>query len=246
MDFARASGAIPVFRPERTTGDQPGERPSRTRAVLETSSANKAQGSDACNMHECMRGTTLATLPVRCVPQLARLVSLLPVIIRDQTRCHILTSCSHVLPGRPIHLAAWWHFGHAHSKKRHHKTGDCSQSVSRPLACRPYLRPTKIAGPSPERLLTLQMIAAVIAWGYSTLIRAISPQGADGLVYETSKVLPGSWMSKCRYGGFDSMVAPAQVMVTSSMRQWPCCLHVPRRCCQLCLQGVCSPASSCL
>lgn len=66
---------------------------------------------------------------------------------------------------RPIFFAWWWYFGRAHSKNRHQKTGACSQSASQPPACRPYLRPTKIAGPLPESL-ALQ-IAAVIAWSYS-------------------------------------------------------------------------------
>ncbi|TFA98629.1 hypothetical protein CCMA1212_009589, partial [Trichoderma ghanense] len=55
-------------------------RPSRRRAVLETSSANKAQGPDACSMHgvDERHDSGNPACPMR--PRPARLVSILPVI----------------------------------------------------------------------------------------------------------------------------------------------------------------------
>lgn len=138
---------------------QKGERA----AGKETSPANEAQGPSIPAAPACVAQQRVdygdPTLAMH--PHLARCSIL--AVWRAQT-------------STSTHLCAWWwYFGRAHSKNRHQKTGACSQSASQPRACRPYLRPTKIAGPLPEPL-TLQ-IAAIIAWSYSRLIRAISPQG---------------------------------------------------------------------
>jgi hypothetical protein len=116
---------------------------------------------------------------------------------------------------RPIFFAWWRYFGRAHSKNRHQKTGACSQSASQPPACRPYLRPTKIAGPLPESL-ALQ-IAAVIAWSYSRPDTSHRATKVKWSRFETCLLLPCNSGSGRQPKG-TSMVALTQVMVTSEMR----------------------------
>ncbi|KAL6796051.1 hypothetical protein GGI42DRAFT_102465 [Trichoderma sp. SZMC 28013] len=145
MDFARASGAIlAVFKATRPNGRAPISTKTRSRKPLRPIT-HKAPTPAACTEGRDTILVTLLRTPYSydATPPLG---PLLPVY-----KGHNVS-----VPHRPI--CAWWYFGVAHSKNRHHKTGACSQSASQPLACCPYLRPTKIAGPSPEPL-TLQIAA---------------------------------------------------------------------------------------
>ncbi|KAL7791059.1 hypothetical protein V8C43DRAFT_284107 [Trichoderma afarasin] len=171
MDFARASGAMLVFTATRPNGRAPISNKTRSRKPLRPITP-KAPTPATCTerRNNDSGGPTFAMHPPFDP-------LLLPVY-----KGHNVS-----VPPRPI--CAWWYFGVAQSKNRHHKTGACSQSASRPLATCPYLRPTKIAGPSPEPL-TLQ-IAAVNSLGLPGADTSHLATKEDGLVL---RVLHGPWL----------------------------------------------------